>query len=302
MWLNRGPDWPGRECPHLISQQSRVLVRGRGTDLAHVHIHVPVLYYLARDTYTSVQCGRRVSRCVISPRVSECAIDVDDCSLNLRILSRQFPSALLYNRTAIVPSTPRIPSKVQHTMAVFSAVPPPPALVGGVDANPHDNAQQQQQQHAQGESHAADTANNLSSLPPNAAGVDIAAWTISALESLSVSPVARGTGAPFSIPLDGTEANAKKEKDKEKPSVSIYDPRTRSSAITPPPRPLSRRDSLKRRDALLRGNEGSRQRRRWENGTGTPIPSPFSLSSIHTSASLSRKALPWTLTPRSCYN
>ncbi|KAI3343015.1 R3H-associated N-terminal domain-containing protein [Ustulina deusta] len=157
-------------------------------------------------------------------------------------------------------------------MAVFSAVPPPPALVGGVDANPHDNAQQQQQQHAQGESHAADTANNLSSLPPNAAGVDIAAWTISALESLSVSPVARGTGAPFSIPLDGTEANAKKEKDKEKPSVSIYDPRTRSSAITPPPRPLSRRDSLKRRDALLRGNEGSRQRRRWENDRLLHVP------------------------------
>ncbi len=28
-----------------------------------------------------------------------------------------------------------------------------------------------------------------------------------------------------------------------------------------------RRDSLKRREALLKGKEGSRQRRRWENGT-----------------------------------
>ncbi len=31
-----------------------------------------------------------------------------------------------------------------------------------------------------------------------------------------------------------------------------------------------RRDSLKRREALLKGKEGSRQRRRWENGTSLP--------------------------------
>lgn len=29
---------------------------------------------------------------------------------------------------------------------------------------------------------------------------------------------------------------------------------------------LRRRDSLKRREAVLKGKEGSRQRRRWENG------------------------------------
>ncbi|KAI0428420.1 R3H-associated N-terminal domain-containing protein [Xylaria sp. FL1042] len=151
-------------------------------------------------------------------------------------------------------------------MAIFSAVPPPPEL-GGPETNSPDNAQQQQ--HPEGELHTANTASDQTSLPLNAQGVDIAAWTISALESLSVSPVARGTGAPLSIPLDETKAAAAK---KEKPSVSIFDPRARSSAITPPPRPPSRRDSLKRREALLRGNEGSRQRRRWENDRLLHVP------------------------------
>ncbi|RWA03578.1 hypothetical protein EKO27_g11532 [Xylaria grammica] len=151
-------------------------------------------------------------------------------------------------------------------MAIFSAVPPPPEL-GGVNPNNAPPPPQQQQQHSQEESHSPNAAIHQSSLPANTNGVDIAAWTISALQSLSVSPAARGTGTPLSIPLDETKANAK-----EKPSVSIYDPRTRSTAITPPPRPSSRRDSLKRREALLKGNEGSRQRRRWENGNRSSAP------------------------------
>ncbi|KAI1428253.1 R3H-associated N-terminal domain-containing protein [Xylaria sp. FL1777] len=148
-------------------------------------------------------------------------------------------------------------------MAIFSAVPPPPEL-GGTETNSHDDAQQ----HSQEGSHTTNTAGNQPSLPMNTHGVDIAAWTISALESLSVSSVTRGTGAPLSIPLDDTKADAKKEK----PAVHIYDPRARSSAITPPPRPLSRRDSMKRREALLKGNEGSRQRRRWENDRLLHVP------------------------------
>ncbi|KAI0514847.1 R3H-associated N-terminal domain-containing protein [Xylaria bambusicola] len=146
-------------------------------------------------------------------------------------------------------------------MAIFSAVPPPPAL-----ANSHDTAQQQQQQQQQQPSNQP---SNQPSLPTNANGLDIESWALSALESLSVSPLARGTGAPLSIPLDETKENAKK---KEKPSVSIYDPRAQSTAITPPPRPPSRRDSLKRREALLKGNEGSRQRRRWENDRLLHVP------------------------------
>ncbi|KAI0404353.1 hypothetical protein F4802DRAFT_252407 [Xylaria palmicola] len=134
-------------------------------------------------------------------------------------------------------------------MAISGAVPPPPELgAPGSNGHSHEDAPSQP------------------SLPTNADGVDIEAWTVSALQSLSVSPVARGTGAPLSIPLD--EARPKPSK----PAVNIYDPRARSSAITPPPRPLSRRDSMKRREALLKGTEGSRQRRRWENDRLLHVP------------------------------
>jgi hypothetical protein len=39
-----------------------------------------------------------------------------------------------------------------------------------------------------------------------------------------------------------------------------------SSSGKYPVRKLVRRDSMERREALLKGKEGSRQRRRWENG------------------------------------
>ena len=38
-----------------------------------------------------------------------------------------------------------------------------------------------------------------------------------------------------------------------------------------PRRTIVRRDSLERREALLKGKEGSRQRRRWENGENSPM-------------------------------
>ncbi|KAI1312332.1 R3H-associated N-terminal domain-containing protein [Xylaria venustula] len=159
-------------------------------------------------------------------------------------------------------------------MAIFSAVPPPPELGG-----PPPYQQQQQQQEEQEQEHAMNTANSSSSQPSlvtNAQGVDVEAWTISALESLSVSPVARGTGAPLSIPLStplGEVQATTAKSEKEKPSVSFYDARARSGLVTPPPpRPPSRRDSLKRREALLKGNEGSRQRRRWENDRLLHVP------------------------------
>lgn len=92
-----------------------------------------------------------------------------------------------------------------------------------------------------------------SSVPPPSqqtaatSSVDIEAWTVSALESLSVSPAARGTGVTLSIPLERDDAE------------------TAKAAYKPRKEPL-RRDSLKRRDALLKGKEGSRRRQRWENG------------------------------------
>ncbi|KAI2473593.1 R3H-associated N-terminal domain-containing protein [Annulohypoxylon bovei var. microspora] len=136
-------------------------------------------------------------------------------------------------------------------MAIYSAVPPPPELA----ATTTDSNQQQQ------ESHQSSNSNAPSTNPP--LGVDIESWTTSALESLSISPIARGTGTPLSIPLD---------EESKKASITIQDPRSKSTAITPPPRPLSRRDSQKRREAVLKGKEGSRQRRRWENDRLIHVP------------------------------
>ena len=63
--------------------------------------------------------------------------------------------------------------------------------------------------------------------------------------SSSTSPkLARGTSVKIFVPLD------------LKPTVTTT-------------RKILRRDSLERREALLKGKEGSRQRRRWENGEST---------------------------------
>ncbi|PFH62858.1 hypothetical protein XA68_11414 [Ophiocordyceps unilateralis] len=109
-------------------------------------------------------------------------------------------------------------------MAIYSAVPPPAELTTG------STGQNQAQAQADGD-----------------------AWTVSALQALSVSPVARGTGTSLAIPID---ANARKAAD----------------STTPVARPPSRRDSQRRREALLKGHEGSRQRRRWDNDRLVGVP------------------------------
>jgi hypothetical protein len=104
------------------------------------------------------------------------------------------------------------------TMAIYSSVPPP--------------AQQ----------------------PTTTSAIDIEAWTVSALQSLSVSPSARGTGVTLSIPLDSSH---EREDATGAPARPAFKPRKD---------PLLRRDSQRRREALLKGKEGSRRRQRWENG------------------------------------
>lgn len=80
----------------------------------------------------------------------------------------------------------------------------------------------------------------------SASSIEIESWTVSALQSLNISPSAIRTGAPISIPLDTSEA----------PKAASY--KTRKEPL--------KRDSQKRREALLKGKEGSRRRQRWENG------------------------------------
>ena len=95
--------------------------------------------------------------------------------------------------------------------------------------------------------------------------VDVEAWTEQATESLSAisisaSQTVRGTTASLAIPLD--EQHARKHRDAAGHEIAD-DQDAPSSRVRREP---LRRDSLKRRDALLKGKEGSRQRRRWENG------------------------------------
>lgn len=88
--------------------------------------------------------------------------------------------------------------------------------------------------------------------------IRIQAWTDQATEARRtvtiVSPMAmRGTSNPLAIPISGDQPIG--------PNAS-----TLPDVATYPRREPMRRDSLRRREAILKGNEGSRQRRRWENG------------------------------------
>ncbi|KAL9477349.1 hypothetical protein ACSS6W_007190 [Trichoderma asperelloides] len=134
-------------------------------------------------------------------------------------------------------------------MAIYSAVPPPP------ESPPHNQA----------------TASNIfpATAAPNSA-IDIEAWTISALQSLSVSPIARGTGSPLTIPLDALAAPSKRSISRQQ--VTIVASSAEAALVTPLRRPPSARDSQKRREAVLKGKEGSRQRRRWDNDRLVDVP------------------------------
>jgi hypothetical protein len=110
----------------------------------------------------------------------------------------------------------------------------------------------------------------IDEIPQQAAApqpIDIEAWTeqaTAAMSSVTISApgeIVRATSVTLAIPLDddalatggpvqlvGAAAAAKEG--------GLYKRKA----------PL-RRDSMNRREALLKGKEGSRQRRRWENGT-----------------------------------
>lgn len=101
--------------------------------------------------------------------------------------------------------------------------------------------------------------------------IDIEAWTASALESLNISPESRGTsGTPLAIPLDDNHHHARSAAARGV-TIALGEAQAIGAGIIPPRRPPSRRDSMARREALLKGKEGSRQRRRWD--MGQPYPS-----------------------------
>ena len=101
------------------------------------------------------------------------------------------------------------------------------------------------------------------------AAANAQAWTeqaVEALQSVDLSTKSpRGTSVRLSVPLDLSTTAATSEV----PRHGAVRPKTPTQGqvhTTYGKRTLVRRDSLDRREALLKGKEGSRQRRRWENG------------------------------------
>ncbi|KAL8732049.1 MAG: hypothetical protein Q9166_003001 [cf. Caloplaca sp. 2 TL-2023] len=127
--------------------------------------------------------------------------------------------------------------------------------------------------------------------------IDIEAWTEQATESinaisLSAAAPVCGTSVSLAIPLDERAARrtAGGEDERIFPDVS--------SDNRPRRKPL-RRDSLKRREALLKGKEGSRRRQRWENDrllnnpwAQEPIPSDWEIQPTYP-----RHSVPYYLAP-----
>ncbi|KAK0715557.1 R3H-associated N-terminal domain-containing protein [Lasiosphaeris hirsuta] len=118
------------------------------------------------------------------------------------------------------------------------------------------------------------------------ATLDIESWTVAALESLSIAPIVRGTDNVLSIPLDSDHGHSTKT---QAPQMKLRGIGIGGGAgITPPRCPPSARDSMKRRDELRKGSEGSRQRRRWENdhllhvpNVQPPLPTDWQVHPTH---------------------
>jgi hypothetical protein len=104
--------------------------------------------------------------------------------------------------------------------------------------------------------------------------IDIEAWTEQAtvaLGSVAISApgdAVRGTSVTLAIPLDEHDAPTAARPVGASAAAKEGGYYRRKEPL--------RRDSLNRREALLKGKEGSRRRQRWENGTLRVRPSPFS--------------------------
>ncbi|GAB7363004.1 hypothetical protein MBLNU230_g3298t1 [Neophaeotheca triangularis] len=130
---------------------------------------------------------------------------------------------------------------------------------------------------------------------PPASIEKVEAWSVSqaadVLKATSISspsPTPRRT-VTLDIPLDGEPIPDAPPR--PKPSVPVHTVYKKREPI--------RRDSLKRREALLKGKEGSRQRRRWENDrlldnpyAQPPLPSDWAVGPTY-----SQHSVPYFLAP-----
>jgi hypothetical protein len=98
--------------------------------------------------------------------------------------------------------------------------------------------------------------------------VSVESWTEDAVRAMSTVKIssaptsgAIGTSVALQIPLDGDEKSKAHAPNGEGISAAEA---VRSGYVLR--RKTSNRDSLRTREANLKGKDGSRQRRRWENG------------------------------------
>jgi hypothetical protein len=105
--------------------------------------------------------------------------------------------------------------------------------------------------------------------PRPAGAIDIERWTEGTIESLSTLAISaatsspagpRGTKVTLEIPLDVDHLQQETEQDAALADGAVM----RAKYISK--RGPVRRDSMKSREALLKGKEGSRRRQKWENG------------------------------------
>ncbi|KAL8829730.1 MAG: hypothetical protein Q9170_006050 [Blastenia crenularia] len=129
--------------------------------------------------------------------------------------------------------------------------------------------------------------------------INIEAWTEQAAEplnaiSLSSPGGVRGTSVSLAIPIDEQAAAKRAAAADEGALLEDF-----STAASRPRREPLRRDSLKRREALLKGKEGSRRRQRWENDrllnnpwAQPPLPSDWEVHPTYP-----KRAVPYYLAP-----
>ncbi|KZF25494.1 hypothetical protein L228DRAFT_265963 [Xylona heveae TC161] len=132
---------------------------------------------------------------------------------------------------------------------------------------------------------------------PGPSRLEIETWTEQATEALqnvilsSPAPAFHGSSVALTIPLDEPTSNRVRLEAPPRPQAYPDTPLRRHSHI--------RRDSLKRREALLKGKEGSRRRQRWENDrllnnphAQPPLPSDWEVHPTYP-----RHAVPYYLAP-----
>lgn len=167
------------------------------------------------------------------------------------------------------PAHSRPPSS-PATMAIHPKLSPSPSPA---------QQQQQQQQQPQGVSLSPQQTTEISAWTEEASQSlrDFHISTSSAHAEQSPTPAARDSSSNLVIPLDVDHHHHHRHRhhhaEQTPTQLRVKNVRVESAEADESARVVYRRrepihrDSLKRREALLKGKEGSRRRQRWENGT-----------------------------------